>query len=298
LQLRRSVVDLASTVQSAIDATRSLMAESGHELTVSLPEYPVYVEADPTRLSQILTNLLNNAAKYTPPSGRIRLAVEAGDGELAISIRDNGLGIPAGMETTIFEMFRQAHRSHEEDVRSGLGIGLTLVKSLVEMHGGSIDVKSDGIDKGSEFTVRLPRQNTAIPAVEPRVPAQQKAPLRVLVVDDNEDAAETLRMLIELLGNEVRSVHDGEQAVQAAAEFFPDVVFMDIGMPRMSGNEAARRIRREPWGQKMKLVALTGWSQQVDRQRTRDAGFDTHLVKPAHSEAISALLADFAGGQR
>jgi CheY-like chemotaxis protein len=166
------------------------------------------------------------------------------------------------------------------------------------MHGGGIDVKSDGIDKGSEFTVRLPRENTAIAAVEPRVTPQQNAPLRVLVADDNQDAAETLCMLIELLGNEVRTVHDGAQAVQAAAEFLPDVVFMDVGMPRMNGNEAARRIRREPWGQKMKLVALTGWSQEEDRQRTRDAGFDTHLVKPAHSEAISALLADFAGDER
>ncbi len=292
MELRRSRVDLAVIVQSAIESTNSLMVDAGHELTVKLPESPVYLDADGTRLAQILSNLLNNAGKYTRPCGQIWLTVDASDDEVTITVRDNGLGIPEDMQTTIFEMFGQAHRSRDADLQSGLGIGLTLVRRLVEMHGGTIGVRSEGIDEGSEFTVRLPRQSAAAPASRSGEPAQQKTSLRVLVVDDNREAAETLGMLIELLGNEVRTAHDGEQAVRLASEFSPDVVFMDIGMPRMNGNEAARCIRRESWGRTMKLVALTGWSQEVDRQQTRDAGFDTHLVKPVNSATIGALLAE------
>jgi signal transduction histidine kinase/CheY-like chemotaxis protein len=292
MQLKRSRVDIASVVQSAMEATKSLMAEAGHELSVKLPESPVYLDGDATRLSQILSNLLDNAGKYTKSSGQIALTVEASDDEVVISVTDNGQGIPDSLRKTIFEMFAQAHRSQEDNVSSGLGIGLTLVKSLVQMHGGTIEVNSEGITKGSEFIVRLPRENSLAAPSLIKEAATQTTNFRVLVVDDNEDAAKVLCMLIERMGNDIRIAHDGQQAIEVAEEFLPEIIFMDIGMPRMNGNEAARRIRQQPWGKAMKLVALTGWSQENDLLRSREAGFDTHLVKPANSDAIRTILAD------
>ncbi len=297
MQLRRRRVDLAAIVRKAIEATESIIVNAGHELTVKLPEDAVYLHADPTRLLQILSNLLNNAGRYTEPSGHIWLTVHAGNEEVVISVRDNGKGIPAGLETRIFELFEQASRSQDEEFQPGLGIGLTLVKNLVEMHGGSIEARSDGIGKGSTFTVRLPKEDPPVHETSDRTPARQASALRVLVVDDNKEAAETLAMLIEMFGNDVCTAYDGEQAYTLAAEFLPDVVFMDIGMPKVNGYEAVRNIRAEPWAEHMKLVALTGWGQVEEKRRTKDAGFDAHLVKPADSKVIKDLLAKYSASR-
>lgn len=297
MQLRRSRIDLATCVRSAVEATSALMDDAGHNLTVTVPEGPLPLHADPTRVAQILSNLLNNAGKYTAPGGAVWLTVDASDDEYVISVRDNGKGIEPGMQTTIFELFGQVSRVQDEQSQSGLGIGLTLVKSLVEMHGGSISVSSAGVDQGSTFTVRLPRENQPAQVMQNSAQAEQSTSLRVLVVDDNKEAAETMAMLIELYGNEVRTAHDGKQAVEVASEYLPDVIFMDIGMPRMNGIEAARAIRAERWGGRTKLVALTGWGQKAEKRRTRDAGFDAHLVKPVASETIQELLAEYSGSQ-
>ena len=295
MQLRRSRIDLATCVRSAVEATSALMDDAGHKLTVTMPEGPLHLHADPTRVAQILSNLLNNAGKYTEPGGEVLLTVDARAEEYVISVRDNGKGIEPGMQTKIFELFGQVSHVQDEQSQSGLGIGLTLVKSLVEMHGGSISVSSAGVDQGSTFTVRIPRENQPAAVSSNNTSLEQSTSLRVLVVDDNKEAAETMAMLIELYGNDVRTAHDGEQAVEVAAEYHPDVIFMDIGMPRMNGIEAARAIRAERWGSETKLVALTGWGQKAEKRRTANAGFDAHLVKPVASETIQELLAEYSG---
>lgn len=295
LELRKCRVRLADVVQSAVEAARPLVDEASHHLAIELPEEPLYMDADPNRLAQVLSNLLNNASKYTPEGGRIWLTAQhVGDG-VAIRIRDTGIGIPAEMFDRVFEMFTQIGGPQEQGY-TGLGIGLTLVKTLVEMHGGSIEVQSDGVKQGSTFTVRLP---LLADMLEDEVqPARQidrasaGARLRVLVVDDNEAAARMLSMVVKTLGNDVRTASDGQQAVDLAAEFRPDVVLMDLGMPTMNGYDAARLIRRQPWGREIVLVALTGWGQDEYRQRTREAGFDHHFVKPAEPAELQQLFAD------
>ena len=259
------------------------------------------MEADPNRLAQILANLLNNAAKYTPSGGRIRLAADVRGAEVEITVQDNGIGIPPGMFDRIFEMFTQVDHP-QENGHSGLGIGLTLVKSLVGLHGGAVEVHSDGIGQGSRFTVRMPILEVASMAEEPPLPEAEKAAgaqakIRVLVVDDNRAAADMLSTLVEMLGNEVRTVYRGQEAVETSREFHPDLVLLDIGMPGMDGYEAARCIRRQPWGRGITLVALTGWGQNEDKERTRDAGFDHHLVKPADLAVLRQLF-DAAGSRQ
>lgn len=293
LELRTCRVNLHHVVTSAVEATRSQIEEAGHHLSISMPPDPIELEADPNRLAQIISNLLNNSSKYTPDGGQIQLTVEQHDGEAFISITDNGIGIPAHHQDDIFEMFNQIDRPFEDGYR-GLGIGLTLVKQLVEMHGGSISVHSEGDHLGSEFTVRIPVSSHAHDApltVPDDPPEHTSSRLKVLVVDDNADAAIMLSMVIKMLGHEVRTAHDGFQGVDTARIFHPDVVLMDLGMPRMTGYEAARTIRQQPWGQDMVLVALTGWGQQEDRDRTQQAGFDHHLVKPAEPATLQKLFA-------
>jgi CheY-like chemotaxis protein len=288
-------------VRRAVEAIQFTLEGRGHALGISLPAGPIRLEADPTRLEQVLWNLLSNAAKYTEAGGRIRLEGQQVGGEVVIRVRDTGIGIEREMLPRIFEMFTQVdHRSTR--AQGGLGIGLGLVKSLVEMHGGTITAGSDGPGMGSEFVVRLP----ALPSgweppavVTPRVRATPASgtPHRILVVDDNADAALSLaKLLTRLYGKEVRVAHDGPEALTAVEEFEPEVVLLDIGMPGMDGYEVARQLRRRPAFAGTMLVALTGWGQESDRQESREAGFDRHLVKPVNPEEIRALMTDIEDG--
>jgi CheY-like chemotaxis protein/two-component sensor histidine kinase len=293
IELRKERVQLAAVVSSAVEASRPLIEKWDHELTVTLPPEPVYLEADPTRFAQVLLNLLNNAAKYTEQGGRIWLTAGQEGEHVVIRVRDTGIGIPREMLPRIFEMFTQVDRSLERS-QSGLGIGLTLVQSLVEMHGGTVEAQSDGPGKGSEFVVRLSvaaevrdRGGRGTPGGE-KVAAPAKC--RILVVDDNRDSADSLAMLLRIMGNDVHTAHDGLEAVGAAAVFQPDVVLLDIGLPKLNGYEAGRRIR-EQQGKGVVLIALTGWGQEEDRRRSKEAGFDHHLTKPVELDALQKLLA-------
>lgn len=295
LELRKCRVVLKEVLQSAVEASSPLIDEAGHELTVTIPECPINLNADPHRLAQVVSNLLINAVKYTPEGGRISLKAERQDNEVLISVQDNGIGIPPEMHARVFEMFTQIDRPLEKGY-TGLGIGLTLVKSLVEMHEGRIEVYSEGMNKGSEFRVRLPllvESGADEHLDQPQEAARRQIQRKLLVVDDNKSAAMLLSMVVKMFGCDVRTAGDGEEAIRVAAEFLPDVILMDIGMPKMNGYEAARHIRQQPWGQKMKLVALTGWGQDEDKQRTKDAGFDCHLVKPAEPSVLQRVLMEF-----
>jgi len=293
LRLRKTPADLAGIVRSAVEASQPVIHEVGHRLRIDLPEEPVLLEADPHRLAQVISNLLNNAAKYTDPGGMIELEVSSGGGEALILVRDSGIGIPADMLDRIFGMFEQIDSPSGGDY-GGLGIGLTLVKSLVEMHGGKVRAESAGPGKGSTFSFRLPvLQGVSAEEVETPPEADSSGPFvkrKVLVVDDNQAAASTMAMAIEYMGHEVRVASDGREGIGVAESFLPEVILMDLGMPVMDGWEAARRIRSEAWGKDLMLVALTGWGQDEDRRRTREAGFDRHLVKPSHPAAIRELL--------
>ncbi|MEO8186462.1 MAG: ATP-binding protein [Burkholderiaceae bacterium] len=294
VELRRERVDLASVVHHAVEACRPLSDSMRHEFSVVLPPGPIHVNGDPMRLSQVVGNLLNNACKYTQKEGCISLTVERDATSVAIRVRDNGIGIAADQLPVIFEMFTQLDTSPESS-QSGLGIGLTLVKELVEMHGGEVEAHSSGVGHGSEFTIRLPLSTQLSSESAPELPAPEPLAAngrRILIADDTRDSATSLAMLMELASNETRTVFDGLEAVQAAALFRPDVVFLDIGMPKLDGYEAARRIREQPWGKNMFLVALTGWGQDEDRQKSKDAGFDAHLVKPIDHAELVDLLAD------
>lgn len=294
LELRLENVELSTVVRSALEASQPFLDEAGHQLATDVPAEPIWLKADPHRLVQVLSNLLNNAAKYTPRGGTITLAARPLNHNIHICVRDTGIGIPKEMLDRVFEMFTQVDRPQEKGY-SGLGIGLTLVKSMVEMHGGNVTVQSEGTNRGSEFCVRLPvvspapNQNGEEVDVA-AVPASQRR--RVLVVDDNKAAAQMVSRVIQALGHEVQIAEDGSQAIRFAEEFRPEIVLMDLGMPTMNGYEAAQRIRGEPWGQSMKLIALTGWGQEGDKQRTRAAGFDLHLVKPAEPAILRQILSE------
>ncbi len=294
LPLRRERVDLASVVQSAVEGSRPLIETSAHRLTVSLPPEPIYLDADPTRLAQVFANLLTNAAKYTDKAGHIWLTAGRHEGEVVVSVRDTGIGIAAEHLPRLFEMFSQVAPALERS-QGGLGIGLSLVKGLVEMHGGRIEARSEGPGKGSEFVVRLPVAGD-VPAPETPAPgsgerATARPRRRILLADDNRDAADSLAMMLRLAGHEVHATHDGQEAVEAAEWFRPDVALLDLGMPRMNGFEAARRIREQPWGRSVILVAITGWGQDEDKRRASEAGFDHHLTKPVDPAALEKLLA-------
>jgi CheY-like chemotaxis protein/two-component sensor histidine kinase len=293
IQLRRHKVGLAVVVNQAVETCRPVVESRRHELTVSLPPQPLHLEADPTRLEQILINLLTNAAKYTDAGGRIGLTATQADGEVVIRVRDSGAGIPADMLPRIFEPFRQADWvSGRAD--AGLGIGLTLVRRLTELHGGRVEVSSPGPGRGSEFTVRLPALSPDEAGRHPRgeietvtVPPKR----RILVVDDNEDAARSLAMMLRLQGHEVRVAQDGPTALEVARADRPDLVLLDLAMPGMDGYEVARRLRDDSGLDGLVLAALTGWAQEEDRRRTREGGFDAHLVKPVAMEQLQELLA-------
>lgn len=294
LELRKERVDLAKVVHIAVETSRPIVEAAQHDLVLSLPDEAVHLTADVTRLAQVFANLLNNSAKYTPPGGRIQLAARLDNGEVAVSVRDNGIGISTGMLPHIFEMFTQVDGSLNRS-QGGLGIGLTLVRRLVEMHGGQVEAHSAGEGQGSEFVVRLPIVTELAPPGES--PEQPATPVglvarRILVVDDNRDSAVTLGMMLRLMGNEIHTAFDGAAALQAADQFRPDMIMLDIGLPKMSGYEVARHVRQQPWGRDMVLVALTGWGQEEDRRRSQQAGFNYHFVKPIDIEDLKQVLAD------
>jgi CheY-like chemotaxis protein len=251
------------------------------------------VDADRSRLAQVFVNLLNNAAKYTERGGRIRLTAERQGSDAVVAVRDTGVGIAADQLPRIFDMFSQVARSLERS-QGGLGVGLSLVRRLVEVHGGRIEARSDGPGRGSEFVVRLPvvvEASVPKPAERPE-PAAPRSSLRILIVDDNRDGADSLGMMLRMMGNDTRTAYDGQQGVAAAGEFRPDVILLDIGLPRLNGYEACCRIRELPWGRGVVLIAVTGWGQEEDRRRSHEAGFDHHLVKPVDPQALMKLLAE------
>jgi CheY-like chemotaxis protein len=299
MELRRSRVLLADVVGSAVETARPLIDAEGHELNVSLPQKPVYLDADLTRLAQVFSNLLTNSAKYTGRGGQIWLTAERRGGEAAVTVRDDGIGIPPEALGKIFDMFSQVDRSTERSA-GGLGIGLALVKGLVEMHGGTVTAHSEGEGKGSTFNVTLPvladRQEAATAAALASDDGWAAAGRRILVVDDNRDGADSLAMMLRLLGNEVRTANDGLEAVEQAEEFRPEVMLMDVGMPRLNGLDATRRIRGHDWGKVITVIALTGWGQDGDKERSREAGCDGHLVKPVNLPDLQKLLAELGGG--
>ncbi len=294
INVEREPVGLPAVVSRAIETCRPLIDARRHELIVEMPGEPVRVMGDLTRLSQVVGNLLNNAAKYTENGGRIRVTVASEGDEAVIRVLDTGVGIPADMLPKVFELFTQVERTLDR-AQGGLGIGLALVRRLVDIHGGTVVAHSDGRGKGSEFVVRLPLLQAANSPPEPAghhaSPAGDATPHRIVVADDNEDAAASLAMLLRRSGSYVETAADGAEAVETAERVRPDIVFLDVGMPRLDGYEAARRIRAEPWGRDVALIALTGWGQEGVRSRTRAAGFDAHLVKPVDFARVTEVLA-------
>ena len=285
LELRREHIDVATIVRNAVETSTPLIEEGGHELVVSLPTEDAWVEGDSMRLAQVLSNLLNNAARYMARGGRIEVVAAADERWIEISVRDRGSGFEPRAAAGLFEMFGRGQASE------GLGIGLALARRLAEMHGGPIDGRSEGPGKGAEFTLRLPRSSPPEPTEEADPVDTKIAGRRILVVDDNRDAAESLRMMLELLGADVRTAYNGRDAIDEFAACSPAAVLLDIGMPDMDGYEVARTIRQRFDGHPAVIVALTGWGQANDRRRSREAGFDHHLVKPADLDALQKLLA-------
>jgi PAS domain S-box-containing protein len=291
ITLRREKVELNTLLHRAVDSVRPLMEERRHTLYFQIPSQPVWLEADPTRLDQIFVNLLNNAAKYTDPGGQIRLTVELSEKEVTVRVRDNGAGIAPKMLPRIFDLFTQADRSLER-TKGGLGIGLTLVRSLVQMHGGTVEASSEGLEKGSEFAVRLllaaePAPHSSSPAEPPPVRPDS---LRILVVDDNVDTADSLALLLRLHGHEVHTAHNGAAALETAQAEHPDVILLDIGLPKLDGYQVAESLRRHEALRDSLLVAVTGYGYEADRQRAKKAGFDHHFVKPVDPQALEQLL--------
>jgi signal transduction histidine kinase len=297
IELRKEPTEVVSAVNHAVEATRSQMENSGHVLTVTLPPTPVYVSGDSVRLAQAVDNLLSNACKFTDNGGRIWLTVGREDHQVVIRVRDTGHGIAADQLGRIFEIFAQVDPPLANS-RSGLGLGLTLVKNLVETQGGTVEALSAGLGQGSEFIIRLPLLSGVATAPREPVVVRPVRPhlRRILVVDDNRDSAASLAMLLKLIGHEVHTAHDGLEAVETALSLQPDVILLDLGMPRLNGYDAARRIRIDRPGKGLVLVALTGWSQVADRRRSEDAGFDFHLVKPVNLGALTTLLAESHAG--
>jgi PAS domain S-box-containing protein len=293
LELRKQRIELAEVIHGAVESSRPAIEQYGHELTVTLPPDPAYLNGDLVRLAQVFLNLLSNAAKYTERGGRIWLNAERQGSDVVVRVKDTGVGIPAEKLPRLFEMFFQVDRSLERS-QGGLGIGLSLVRRLVELHGGRVEARSEGAGKGSEFIVRLPilvEKPTATHEPTRNGVKEATTARRILVVDDKRDSADSLAMLLRLTGNEAYTAYDGVEGVEAAERFRPELVLLDIGMPRLNGYDACRRIREQPWGKTIVLVALTGWGQEEDRRRTVEAGFDAHMVKPVDPTALMKLLA-------
>ncbi len=300
LELRKEGIELGAVLVSAIETSRPLIDAGGHMLAAELPPTPIFVDADFTRLGQVFSNILNNAAKYSERGGRITLTVQRVEREIVVRITDTGIGIPADMLPKIFQIFTQVDRSLEK-AQGGLGIGLALVRRLVEMHGGRVEARSAGAGAGSEFAVYLPELLSVAherPVVS-RTPTTHSARrFRILVADDNRDSAETMSMMLTMLGHDVRSAYDGLQAVTMAAAFTPDIMLLDIGMPEMNGLDVCRHVRQQPWGAQAVLVALTGWGQDEDKRRSFDAGFNHHFVKPVAFATLESLLSGENSGLR
>lgn len=291
MELRLEKVSLAEIISIAVETARPVIDEAKHALNIILPEEPIVLHADKTRLAQVFSNLLTNSAKYTPHGGHIALTAEHSHGEVVVSVRDNGIGIPPGALYRIFGMFSQVDRSINR-ATGGLGIGLALVKGLVEMHHGTVVAQSPGENQGSTFQVTLPIIESS-PADVQKVaeePAHQVNRRKVLVVDDNIDGAESLALMLELLGNSVEKAHDGIEAVERAETFRPEIIFMDVGMPKLNGLDATKQIRENDWGKDIHIYALTGWGQDSDKQRSNEAGCTGHLVKPVSLAELKKLF--------
>jgi signal transduction histidine kinase/CheY-like chemotaxis protein len=300
IELRKERVDLATVVARAVETAQPTIDAQGQELHVSMPEEPIPLEADLVRLAQVFCNLLVNAAKYTNKAGRIWLMAERSGGEAVIRVRDSGIGIAPELLPRIFDLFIQADRSLAR-TQGGLGLGLTLVRRLVQMHGGSVTATSPGVGQGSEFMVRLPALAEGVPeesagAEEPVRAAEVRR--RVLVVDDNVDAAESTAVLLRFSGHEIAVAHDGHAALQAVRDFRPEIVLLDIGLPGMSGYDVARALRALPECRGMVLAAVTGYGQEEDRRRSREAGFDYHLTKPLAPSALAEVIVSTGAGPR
>jgi PAS domain S-box-containing protein len=293
LQLRKEQVELSAVMEQALEAARPHIEQSNHQLHVNLPTAAIWLNADPVRIAQVFSNLLNNAAKYTEAGGQLWLSAYLEGEEVVVTVKDTGIGIPPEHLGTLFQMFSQVqsalHRSH-----GGLGIGLSLAQGLIEMHNGTIAAVSGGLGQGSEFIVRLPvvaRDSLSQPSFPISEPAGA-AGCKVLVADDNQDAALSLASMLKMLGNEVSTAHDGQEAIDVGENLHPDIVLLDIGMPRLNGYETAKRMRERPWGRDAVLVAITGWGQEEDKKRAMLAGFDHHLVKPAEISELRRILVD------
>lgn len=297
LDLRRERIALAPVIRQAVELVSPLAEAAQQEIIIrSLPQ-PIYLDADPVRLSQVISNLLNNACKFSRVGERIYLSVDRTENDLMIRVKDNGMGMPADMLDGIFEMFVQIDQSLER-THSGLGIGLTLARRLVELHGGTITAQSDGIGSGSEFIVRLPiaLDQTPLP-VEKESANRPAARNRLLIVDDNVDSAKSLAELLSLIGNETFVVHDGESAVIEAERLRPEVILLDLGLPKINGFDACRRIREYPWAENILIIAVTGWGQQEDRRKSAEAGFDVHMVKPVDLAELMNVIAQEHDGR-
>ncbi|HEY9232209.1 MAG TPA: ATP-binding protein, partial [Blastocatellia bacterium] len=297
ITLKKERVDLLSIIGRALETSRPLIDARKHRLTVALPEEPLRLEGDTTRLTQVVANLLHNAAKFTPEGGQIWLAAEADHGQVVLRVRDTGIGIPQDLLPHVFDLFRQADDSLDRSA-GGLGIGLTLVRRLLELHGGKVEAFSEGPGRGSEFVVRLPAFADDFKALAEDDTAvgdlRESACYRVLVVDDNIDSAESMALLLELYGHQMRIAHDGPAALEAARRFRPQVVVLDIGLPGMDGYEVARHLRADAQTQRAILIAMTGYGQSEDRQQSMRAGFDHHLVKPLDPDVLQAIILSYA----
>jgi CheY-like chemotaxis protein/nitrogen-specific signal transduction histidine kinase len=302
LVLQKEPADLSEIIKTAVESSRPLIDQRQHRLSENIPARLIAIDADRVRLTQVFMNLLNNAAKYSPDPGQIQIDVEVAGDTVLVRIKDTGIGIAAENMPHLFDLFYQVDRSYTR-AEGGLGLGLTLVRRLVEMHGGNVEVRSEGLNRGSEFIVRLPllppgtaiRQN---PEEIDNTGLSTTCFRRILVADDFPESAATLARLLQQDGNEVRVAQDGIEAFEVAERFHPDIAVLDIAMPKLNGYEAARKIREQPWGKNIVLIALTGWGQQQDRQRTHDAGFDAHLTKPVNYDAIMEILAAFSTGTK
>jgi PAS domain S-box-containing protein len=295
VMLRQDVLDARTLVERAVEAVRPLMDEQRHSLQVFVPDDALPLKGDATRLEQLLTNLLTNAAKYTPAGGRVRIEATRLNGKVEIAVRDNGIGISRDLLPQVFDLFAQSERSPDR-ASGGLGIGLTLVKAIAEMHGGSVEARSKGPGKGSEFYVRLPAVDAGESpeggGTDPNSATDAGPSQRILVVDDNRDAAMAMAQLLEIAGHTVRQAHDGQSALETAAAFRPGVVLLDIGLPGLDGFEVAKRMRADPALEDVMLIAISGYCQEEDRRRSRKAGFDHHLAKPTELRELLALIAD------
>lgn len=292
IELRKEIIQTVDVFRLALETSRPLIDAAGHSLTVVAPAEPIWLDADLTRVAQIIGNLLNNAAKYTPQSGRISLTVQAEDGTAVIIVSDNGIGIPTGMLSKIFELFAQVD-SHLERAQGGLGIGLALVRQLVAMHGGTIEAKSDGIGQGAAFTVRLPLTAPPLPlpaSQQPHVQVQPVRRLKVLVVDDSPEIAQTLGWMLEEIGHDYLLTHDGRTALLAAKDFMPDAILLDIGLGGMDGYAVCRAFRHDTLFKTIPIIAHTGWGQGRDKTLASEAGFDHYLVKPVALSDLEGIL--------